>query len=301
MHDGQKPRPLQEKATSFFWPLGVLALHDCEAAREHAASEVALELVLHESRQRRGEALFDGSVERSRIFAHDSAQRGALRPPPFVDIRPRGAGRCGRCRHPAHRARCVPGVAVLIAREIPLACGASGGKTAARQRRPPHARGRRGTPAQPRSTSQQSAISPCPRQCAGEGRPRPALFVTVALGDRCATSPTASPVARAGRLRPSTTLGGGRKRAAAEGCEHCLNDQACAWGNEVRDEAADHHLTPEPHTEATPTQSQATIAVVQPRLVERNRSALLPAGGAYVVAFVADCIAGACSDHGVNR
>ena len=30
-----------------------------------------------------GETLFDGSVERSQIFAHDSVQRGALRPPPF--------------------------------------------------------------------------------------------------------------------------------------------------------------------------------------------------------------------------
>jgi hypothetical protein len=53
MHDGQKARPLQERGDEFLLAaLGVLALQDCETSRKHAARDVTLELVAHESRQR---------------------------------------------------------------------------------------------------------------------------------------------------------------------------------------------------------------------------------------------------------
>jgi hypothetical protein len=50
------------------------------------------------------------AVEREQVFAHPYLVQGrAVWLPPFVDVRSRGAGRCGRYRHAAHPAGCVPG------------------------------------------------------------------------------------------------------------------------------------------------------------------------------------------------
>lgn len=76
-----------------------------KASRKHSARDVAFELIAHERRQSRGEALLDGGIEREQVFAHHLVQGRALWPAPFVGVLARDASRSGWCRHAPRRAR----------------------------------------------------------------------------------------------------------------------------------------------------------------------------------------------------
>ena len=96
VRDAQNPLPPQLNATSFCSGR-IRAREQCEASREHAAIDVALELTAHEVGQGRREPLLDGCEEREQVVAHDQVQRALLGPParvaPFWATRLRGKQR----------------------------------------------------------------------------------------------------------------------------------------------------------------------------------------------------------------
>jgi hypothetical protein len=74
VREGQNPRPPQLKLS----PLTARTSKHCKASRQDAASDTAIELVIHERRQGRSEALLDGRVQREQVFAHHLMKRGGF-------------------------------------------------------------------------------------------------------------------------------------------------------------------------------------------------------------------------------
>ena len=109
-----------------------IALHAREAAAEQSAVEVAVELALHEWRQRRAlEARCDGGIQRLDVVGDYRVERGRLRPAALVTT----DGRVERnCRKPHRggvgRAACRasgPLHAAKAGRNDPVSAGARGG------------------------------------------------------------------------------------------------------------------------------------------------------------------------------
>jgi hypothetical protein len=106
-----------------------------KASRKHSAGDITFELIAHERRQRRSEALLDGGVEREQVFAHHLVQGSALWPAPFVGVLARGARRSGESRHAPGRAGHMPGTPQARSSEVRLAAWREPGGEVAERRR----------------------------------------------------------------------------------------------------------------------------------------------------------------------
>ena len=85
-HDGQKPRRLQEKATSLSWPQSPQRSRRKPWART-AAFEEGVELVLHKLRQVGAGSGFGLGEEGRGVLLHQAVQRGLLGAVALVVIR----------------------------------------------------------------------------------------------------------------------------------------------------------------------------------------------------------------------